>query len=336
MHGEEVPQFAPTQATGRGPPCSSWPSTTPAGKAECLPEGGASLLQNRTLQLSKPLLRPLPTLEQTSSMAQPRALLRLAEQEQPSPPPRSCPLPHPGDLTLSEWPIQHKLNLGRTVRASYTDGSRLEEKDGSHSIGAGIYSIGPDGAETTIRLNPSAKKAYMNTITKAELEAIYFAIDSERISPETLHIYTDSLASIHLISQAIRSPTWSLLTENKHAALLTRIQAALIARSQNNAHTHIYKVRSHTGVHGNEMADRAANEAAKEPSKCDAPQPEGASDDPYGQRPWIATKPKPSKTGWHRGQQQEGQGLQPCAPLPERPVQSNRDSGGPHNCPRLL
>jgi hypothetical protein len=53
------------------------------------------------------------------------------------------------------------------------------------------------------------------------------------------------------------------------------------------------QVCSHTGVIGNEAADRAATQAAKHPDERGVIPSEGVEDDPYGQRPWIATKPKP-------------------------------------------
>jgi ribonuclease HI len=58
---------------------------------------------------------------------------------------------------------------------------------------------------------------------------------------------------------------WTL-NESKHNDLLQNIVNALYARSEKGGKTHMYKVRSHTGVVGNEVADEAAGKVAKNPT----------------------------------------------------------------------
>ena len=55
--------------------------------------------------------------------------------------------------------------------------------------------------------------------------------------------------------------------ESPHAVLLTEIAKLLLHRLQLNLHTAMIKVKSHTGVQGNEMADQLAN-AARQPDHC--------------------------------------------------------------------
>ena len=82
-----------------------------------------------------------------------------------------------------------------------------------------------------------------------------------------LTIHTDSLGSLQNIQKMIDWP--SRLQESKHREVLHQIVQLLGARALQGAHTRLYKVRSHSGIAGNDQADRLAREAAQLPGTVD-------------------------------------------------------------------
>ncbi len=74
-----------------------------------------------------------------------------------------------------------------------------------------------------------------------------------------LTIYTDSLCSIQNIRQMLDRP--HMMRESKHKALIEQIVQILAHRAVAGGHTYLKKVRTHTGIHGNDEADRLAKEA---------------------------------------------------------------------------
>jgi ribonuclease HI len=189
--------------------------------------------------------------------------------------------------------------------AVYTDGSCIKVKDAEQRIGAAVY-IGKSGA--TIRVNPDGKGP-TNTINRAELSAIHIALTHKDVAAEDedIHLYTDSMCSIHMTRRILDAP-WTL-KESKHFQLLNNILDALCARAKAGGKTHIYKVKSHCGVAGNEEADKGAVGAAQDPSSTQVT--DNSENDPYSHRTWAAQTPDPNK---------EGQG-----PNPPRYVSSLRD-----------
>ena len=70
-------------------------------------------------------------------------------------------------------------------------------------------------------------------------------------------LLVDSLTAIYLVSIAIHQP--ERLRRSKHRSLLSEIAAFLLSKVCASQHTvHIYKVRAHIGVLGNEAAKKAA------------------------------------------------------------------------------
>ena len=59
-----------------------------------------------------------------------------------------------------------------------------------------------------------------------------------------------------------------LIRHNKHKPQLDCIANLIRTRCEQNLRTHIYKVKSHSGIHGNEAADQGANLAARDPSQA--------------------------------------------------------------------
>jgi ribonuclease HI/exonuclease III len=181
---------------------------------------------------------------------------------------------------------------------TYTDGSCIKSEEGFPSIGAGVYC---PAKGVTLLINPNGRGT-TNTINRAELSAIHIALTHPNVgSPsEDTHLYTDSLCSIHMIKRILNEP-WTL-RESKHYELLHSILNALRARAEAGGKTHIYKVKSHVGVKGNEGADEAAVQAAREVQAQkpeDPPNPnhvqELSNNDPYAQRVWASYLPTPTK-----------------------------------------
>jgi len=132
----------------------------------------------------------------------------------------------------------------------YTDGSKLNT-----SITAAVYQEANDIRET-LRLYGHDQE--LNTVLRAELAGIHKALHVAR-PPDNLQalcILTDSLTSIHLLNRALYNP--ESLRFHKHKQLLFETAEALQSRP---FPVHIMKVRAHTGVRGNEMADQLATQA---------------------------------------------------------------------------
>jgi ribonuclease HI len=176
---------------------------------------------------------------------------------------------------------EHKLRLKYDANdCYYTDGSCKNEEDGPNKLGAAVYHAGtqqyitvqPNGCGTT------------NTITRAELSAIHALLDSDNAQiVRTMHIFTDSMASLCLIRKALHSE--HLIRMSKHAALLRNIKTCLLRRADQGFHTHLHKVKSHIGISGNEAADKAAQDVAdgKEPPRVT----ETSENNPYDHIWWI-------------------------------------------------
>jgi ribonuclease HI len=141
-------------------------------------------------------------------------------------------------------------------------------------------------------VNPNGKGP-TKTITRAELSATHITLTHpDAPQPhEDIHLYTDSACSMHMIRRIMDAP-WTL-RESKHFQLLNNILDALRTRAEAGGQTYIYKVRSHTGVAGNEAADVGAVYAAKNPNKTNTT--EHSENDPYSKRTWAAHVPTKAK-----------------------------------------
>ena len=96
----------------------------------------------------------------------------------------------------------------------------------------------------------------MNTINRAELAAIDVALKTaleNTVAEPDVHIATDSLASIYQVRRANTRP--QDIREHRHLNIINSIADAI------GSHTgvvHLWKVRSHIGIVGNEIADETA------------------------------------------------------------------------------
>ena len=138
-------------------------------------------------------------------------------------------------------------------RVVYTDGS---SKD--HVCGAGVWFPAPMAPKRkrtplpgALTIDP-AGDGPSNTITRAELAAIWAALTKGATT-----VATDSAASLWMIQRALLNPN-SLRQNRLHRPLLLAILELLRAAG---GPVELIKVKAHTGVVGNEMADLAANDA---------------------------------------------------------------------------
>eukprot|EP00798_Chlamydomonas_sp_ICE-L_P014832 gene14832-biopygen23857 len=160
----------------------------------------------------------------------------------------------PTPITPPVLPCTHAI-LQAPGLALYTDGSAIIDKDGVLRLGAGVYS--PRAAARCLRIDPGGQGITAD-INRAELVAIQQALIHSEIDEE-LTIYSDSLCSLQLINLHIYHP--SRTRENKHRDLLQDIAIHIINKQNAAATTRLLKVRSHSGIIGNDEADTLAKEA---------------------------------------------------------------------------
>ena len=141
----------------------------------------------------------------------------------------------------------------------YTDGSKREIKTFGTVTGFGIYRQAPAAA---LQLKvPPIGQGMLNTIKRAEVVALLIALRECR-SYEDECIATDFRCSMQKMNKHLRAPAQT--KDDCHQPLLQTITALIVERVKAGLVTTIMKVKSHIGIHGNEMADKLANEAAED------------------------------------------------------------------------
>jgi ribonuclease HI len=151
----------------------------------------------------------------------------------------------------------------------YTDGSRLKEvPDGAPGIGAAVYNARTRSVTSIeVAWGGEAADTTSNTINRAELVGLLIAMRQGgecRWSDGSIHIATDSLASMFASAKALKRP--QDVTEHRHLSILQEIvQEIRKAPGQ----IHVHKVMAHTGIIGNEVADQAAVRLASGQSTAD-------------------------------------------------------------------
>lgn len=124
-------------------------------------------------------------------------------------------------------------------------------------VGASVYIPSPRGTQQTVAILPQEKLqgSFDDTITRAELIAVWQAIDMG-----CTEILTDSLSVIYELYNVVYRPQHIRLSFHRHAALLQEMRDSIHALHHP---IHLYKVKSHIGVVGNERADQIATDVAK-------------------------------------------------------------------------
>ena len=145
----------------------------------------------------------------------------------------------------------------------YTDGSKREMHTFGTVTGSGVYRQAP-AAALQLKVHPIGQ-GMLNTINRAELVAILVALQECRPYEDEC-IATDSRCSMQKINKHLRAPAQT--KDDCHRPLLQAITKLIVERAKTGLTTKIMKVKSHKGIHGNEMADKLANEAAEECTKA--------------------------------------------------------------------
>ena len=261
------PQDAQTWAGGKLPPMQIPNNrhtlvlaiTNTAGMAQIL-KPAYPALQNTWRQATAQLpgtqgartLQPITHTSQPGPPVQPPKALRPLLQGNRKE--RTAPTPPPTATVPMQHALPTKPKAGRQI---YTDGSEIKTPNGPSKIGAGVYVEGIG----SILINPGGEGC-TRTNNRAELVAIHMALQDAPLT-DTVTIYTDSLCSIQSIRKMIDFPM--RMTESKHKELLESIARLLMSRAQQQSTTQILKVRSHSGIKGNDEADAIAKKAAMAP-----------------------------------------------------------------------
>ena len=131
---------------------------------------------------------------------------------------------------------------------TYTDGSH---KEGKPRLGASVIH---SPTNTTTYIDASGQEE-THTIMRAELAAIHVALDKYKNDP-WLGIFTDSKTSLHAIQHELQRPSHT--TYHHHKPLIAAIVDSLLYRSELGLTTILHKIRGHTNIKGNDLADVAA------------------------------------------------------------------------------
>ena len=131
-----------------------------------------------------------------------------------------------------EWPVIEDLAQRKpafdanTVSVIFTDGSLLKGKP----AGAGVHAM--DGSQ------PDASFVFsgVQTVLRAELAAIQFALERAQDNPKRVVIATDSLTSLQLVTKGIHAP--HKITNHRHCGLLTAIVRLLKVRNSASLEKH--------------------------------------------------------------------------------------------------
>ena len=211
----------------------------------------------------------------------------------------------------------------------YTDGS-YTPANGTRPArrGCGVYDpSNPDPLRRRVCFSYSS-----GGILRGELLAIHWmlcnaapASSSPLLASPVLKCLTDCTSALDLINAALYTPL--VVANHDQAALLADIARAIAARGP-ACPVHLYHVRAHVGIDGNEQADGLADHAARHGTNLPPSPPPpahgngaaGGADPPAGQQPPPTDDP-PLPTDGPTVLQLDESG--PLAPPPPRPTRKS-------------
>ena len=160
---------------------------------------------------------------------------------------------------------EKKISLKRMLKNNqqhrqvhiYTDGSLMESQSRNKRLGYALVQLGANGE---IICKAKGRTMHWASSTRAELMAILEAI---LISPEKceVNIYTDSAASIQAIDRTKNCKAREWLKTNNTAIL----KAIKQATETKEIEVIMHKIKAHSGIRENEIADYEAKKGIEEP-----------------------------------------------------------------------
>ncbi len=93
---------------------------------------------------------------------------------------------------------------------------------------------------------------------RAELAAIHVALTVHKHDP-WLGIFTDSKTSLHAIQNELQRPSHT--TYHQHKPLIAAIVDSLLYRAELGLITILHKIKGHTNIKGNDLADADAKKS---------------------------------------------------------------------------
>ena len=165
-------------------------------------------------------------------------------------------------------------------RVIYSPSKKSEGKMEGNMAGSGVYS--PNN-NTQI----SERLPGYQYILRAKLDAIFIAIKTIQTTQTDTHIFRNNLNSIYLINNHVQHPTSQ---HHHHDKFLI---ATIIQKKWTLHLIHIHKVRAHTGIMGNEIADTQANKGTFKDKTSPTPHIHIAHTTPY----WLASCPTATSDG---------------------------------------
>jgi ribonuclease HI len=158
----------------------------------------------------------------------------------------------PGRQLAALWGFdKEKLPLKfREDESISTDGGKSDSTDAGGGITTpfGDFKINFEGIQTAHRAELLSLRQAVRLIAKRAREG----------HDQTWYVFTDSLVSLHTLRKYMREPSW--LDGNPSKAAVEEIAKTIY---ELNLDIHFHKVKSHTGISGNERADDLATEACK-------------------------------------------------------------------------
>lgn len=157
-------------------------------------------------------------------------------------------LPHPSQRRILEYGSVHTDDDAQTEASSadcviYTDGSKIDGKVGASFIATLASGI---NHEAKLPLGPAC------SVFQAELTAILHALRwTQGQMPQVTKIFSDSKSALEAIKD-----------RNNVNPIVCEIRSIVDAITRQQRTVHLYWVKAHIGISGNEAADALAKEAA--------------------------------------------------------------------------